>query len=119
MTTGERPIDDAFQALEEEKARERRASLVSIETEDAVIDIEAHIYCWSCGYPSDDIQEMTLENAMRHKVNAEICGVCLDSPWVLDSWLNPWLYNPDTRVILESLAYQTNKVLEEVKANRK
>lgn len=76
------------------------------------------LFCWCCGYPSDDISRMTLEDGHRRKVECEICDVCLNAPWILDAWLNTWLYSTDTKAILETIAYIGNLVIDKIKERK-
>lgn len=86
------------------------------DSEIELVENNEPLFCWCCGYPSDDISHMTLENGQRRKIDCEICDVCLDAPWILDSWLNSWLYSTDTKAILETIAYMCNRVIDEDKS---
>lgn len=76
-----------------------------------VIDDQDH-YCACCGYPSDDLMEMVLEDALRKKRDVIICGVCSEAPWMLDSYLNPYLYSKDACAILHNQCFLANKLLD-------
>lgn len=81
-----------------------------------LIDDDQPLFCWCCGYPSDDISHMVLEDGHRRKIECHLCDICQEAPWVLDSWLNPWLYHQDTKAILETIAYMSNRLVDEMRA---
>lgn len=91
-----------------------------ITIEDAEVELidDQTQYCWCCGYPSDDLHHMKLENGQRQKVECIVCDVCLDAPWVLDSWLNPWLYSNDACVTLQTMSYMNNRLIDEIRNRR-
>jgi len=68
--------------------------------------------CWCCGYHSDDLSRVVLENSLRKKDEHVICGLCFEAPYVLDAYLNPWLYENNSRELLATMTFLANRVIE-------
>lgn len=87
--------------------------------DDVSIETKEEQHCWCCGYSSSDLTEVVLEDSLRKKKTHIVCGLCLEAPYVLDAYLNPWLYENNSREILSTMTFMMNRLLDAVQEKDK
>jgi hypothetical protein len=81
--------------------------------------IEDHSqYCWCCGYHSDNLIESRTKDKQRKTKHFFICEVCYYLPSSLDAYLNPDLYEDEMKVMLKSISYMGNMILDRIENER-
>lgn len=85
-----------------------------IANDGAIIEAKEQQHCYCCGFASDDLSEVVLENSLRKKSEHVICGICFEAPYVLDAYLNPWLYENNSKEIMSSMAFLANRILNAI-----